>query len=306
MPDLAVGHIQQVGGRPRCLFHRLMLAEYFLMRRYSANPRTWRQMKACSCRPYPDLIWRFDDGGMRHTVAGRPAPIATRDGTAMIASLVPEATGAELFADDAESAMHPAEAALVITAGAERRREFAAARRCARRALAALGAPAVAVLPDADGAPVWPAGVVGSLTHCPGYRAAAAGRSETFRGLGIDAEPHIPLPLAVDDLILRAEERARLRTLNAARPHVRWDRLVFSAKEAVYKAWFPLTRRWLGFEDVSITVRLDGGFHADLDPQQPPVDRTLPERIPGRWLVGRGFVLAAAWIAQPNAPVGLR
>ena len=243
---------------------------------------------------------------MRQTAAERPAPIVTQDDTAMIASLVPEAAGAEMYVDVPESAMHPAEAALVITAGAQRRREFATARQCARIALAALGTPAVAVLPDADGAPVWPAGVVGSLTHCPGYRAAAVGRSETFRGLGIDAEPHVPLPRAVDDLVLRAEERARLRPLCAARPDVHWDRLVFSAKEAVYKAWFPVTRRWLGFEDVSIAVWPDGRLEADLDPAQQPVDRTVPARIAGRWLVGRGFVLAAAWIAQPSASVGSR
>jgi enterobactin synthetase component D / holo-[acyl-carrier protein] synthase len=263
-------------------------------------------MKACSCRPYPDLIWRFDDDGMRQTVADRPAPIATQDGTPMIASLVPEAVGAEHYGDVAEAAMHPAEAALVITAGAERRREFATTRQCARQALEALGVPTVAVLLDADGAPVWPDGVVGSLTHCPGYRAAAVGRSEAFRGLGIDAEPHMLLPPAVDDLVLRAEERARLRTLSAARPDVHGDRLVFSAKEAVYKAWFPVTRHWLGFEDVSITVRPDGGFEASLDPLLPPVGRTVPARIAGRWLVGRGFVLAAAWIAQASASVGSR
>ncbi len=220
----------------------------------------------------------------------------------MIASLVPEAAGAELYADAPESTMHPAEAALVITAGTQRRREFVTARQCARMALDALGAPAVAVLPDTDGAPVWPDGVVGSLTHCPGYRAAAVARSETLRGLGIDAEPHVPLPRAVDDLVLRAEEQARLRPLSAAHPDVHWDRLVFSAKEAVYKAWFPVTRRWLGFEDVSITVGPDGRFEADLDPSQQPVGRT----VPGRWLVGRGFVLAAAWIAQPSASVGSR
>jgi 4'-phosphopantetheinyl transferase EntD len=240
---------------------------------------------------------------MRETVAGRPAPIAAHEGPAMIASLVPEAAGAEHYADVPDATMHPAEAALVTTAGPERRREFATVRQCARRALAALGAPTVPVLPDADGVPVWPVGVVGSLTHCPGYRAAAVGRTERFRGLGIDAEPHIPLPPAVDDLVLRVEERARLRTLSAACPDVHWDRLVFSAKEAVYKAWYPLTRCWLGFADVSITVRPDG-FQADLDPSQPPVGRSVPARLPGRWLVARGF--AAAWIAQADPPVRSR
>ena len=267
---------------------------------YRRKARTWRRMKARSRRPYPGLIWRFDDDGMRQSVDQRPAPNVAQDGPAMIASLLPEAAAAELYADVPEATMHPAEAAFVTTAGPERRREFATVRECARRALAALGAPTVAVRSDADGVPVWPVGVVGSLTHCPGYRAAAVGRSETFRGLGIDAEPNVALPPAVDGLVLCAEEQARLRLLTEARPDVHGDRLLFCAKEAVYKAWFPLTRRWLGFADVSITARPDGGFQADLDPSQPPVGRSVPARLTGRWLVGRGFVLAAAWIAAPD------
>src|SRR5918992_849287 len=83
-------------------------------------------------------------------------------------------------------------------------------------------------------APRWPAGVVGSMTHCVGYRAAAVARSDELCGIGIDAEPHAALPGAVLDLVLRDEERERLRALADSSPDLHWDRVVFCAKEAVY------------------------------------------------------------------------
>jgi 4'-phosphopantetheinyl transferase EntD len=204
----------------------------------------------------------------------------------LIATLVPATASAETFSDVPESTMFSDEAAAVAGAGAERRREFGTVRWCARKALRQLGVPAVPILPDGDRAPRWPVGVVGSLTHCAGYRAAVVARSGELRGVGIDAEPHAALPADVLDLVLRADERARLLTLAEADPDRHWDRIVFCAKEAVYKAWFPLTGRWLDFEDVSVTVNLDGTFGARLL-------GTVPRDLDGRWKVDRGLILAA-------------
>jgi 4'-phosphopantetheinyl transferase EntD len=201
----------------------------------------------------------------------------------MIETLVPTSACAEMFCDAPESAMFSIEAAAVAGAVAERRREFGTVRYCARKALLQIGVPAVPILPDVERAPRWPAGVVGSMTHCAGYRAAAVARSEELRGVGIDAEPHAALPAAALDLVLRDEERARLPALQDADPDLHWDRILFCAKEAVYKAWFPLTRRWLDFQDVSTTVNLDGTFHARVD----------VDGFDGRWAVGRGLVVAA-------------
>jgi 4'-phosphopantetheinyl transferase EntD len=205
----------------------------------------------------------------------------------MIATLVPASASEEMFSDAPESTMFSDEAAAVAGAGAERRREFGTVRYCARKALGQLGVPAVPILPDGDRAPRWPLGVVGSMTHCAGYRAAVVARSGELSGVGIDAEPHAALPPDVLELVLSDEERSRLRTLADAHPALHWDRIAFCAKEAIYKAWFPLTRRWLDFEDVSITLRLDGTFRgrlrgADLD------------ELEGRWKVDRGLILAAS------------
>jgi len=207
----------------------------------------------------------------------------------MIGTLVPASACAEMFSDAPESTMFSIEAAAVAGAVAERRREFGTVRHCARKALRQIGVPAVPILPDADGAPRWPAGVVGSMTHCEGYRGAAVARSGAVRSLGIDAEPHAPLPGEVLDLVLRDEERGR----HGAHPGLHWDRIAFCAKEAVYKAWFPLTRRWLGFEHATVEFDVASGvFSARV---------RAGDAVPGftgRWLIRDGLLLTAIAVAR--------
>jgi 4'-phosphopantetheinyl transferase EntD len=164
---------------------------------------------------------------------------------------------AEEFGDRADAVLFPDEAAVVAKAVEKRRREFATARSLAREALAGLGMAPVSLPPGERGAPRWPPGVVGSITHCAGYRAAAAAKAGQVRAIGIDAEPDEPLPNGVLDRISLPGERAMLRDL--ALPGPRWDLLLFSAKESVYKAWFPLTGRWLGFEDAELTIHPSTG-----------------------------------------------
>jgi 4'-phosphopantetheinyl transferase EntD len=226
----------------------------------------------------------------------------------MIETLVPGAACAEMFLDVPESTMFSIEAAAVADAVTERRREYGTARYCARKALQQIGVPAAPILPDVDGAPRWPAGVVGSMTHCPGYRAAAVARSSEVRGIGIDAEPHAAVPPEALDLIGREEERARLLALDGAHPGLHWDRVLFCAKEAVYKAWFPLTRRWLDFADVSTTLHPDGTFWARLCVRGWGVPGLDLDVLGGRWMVGRGLVVAATSVgpspvARASAPV---
>jgi 4'-phosphopantetheinyl transferase EntD len=222
----------------------------------------------------------------------------------MIETLVPASACAEMFSDVPESTMFSNEAAAVANAVGERRREFGTVRYCARKALLQIGVPSVPVLPDVAGAPRWPVGVVGSMTHCPGYRAAVVARSDQVCGLGIDAEPHAAVPNAALELILRDEERARLRALADGHPDLHWDRIVFCAKEAVYKTWFPLTRRWLDFADVSTTVYPDGTFSARLCVPGSRVAGVDLDGFGGRWLVGRGLVVAATSVSRyPDAQV---
>ncbi|WP_442811678.1 4'-phosphopantetheinyl transferase family protein [Streptomyces sp. NBC_01288] len=117
-----------------------------------------------------------------------------------------------------------------------RRREFAAVRACARRALASLSAPSAAILPDERGAPVWPYGFTDSLTHCAGYRTAAVAGVTDLMSMGIDAEPHAPLPQGVLPHIASHTERRHFATLSSISTHCHWGRLLFCAKESLYKA----------------------------------------------------------------------
>jgi 4'-phosphopantetheinyl transferase EntD len=219
------------------------------------------------------------------------------DGT-MIHAIAPEAASAEMHADAAEPTMCRSEEACVAGAVAERRSEFAAVRCCAHDALRRIGVTGVPILRDPDRVPRWPAGVIGSMTHCEGYRAAAVARSDELGGIGIDAEPHGPLPAETLELVLRDEERAAQGTLADTEPIPHWDRIAFCAKEAVFKAWFPLTRRWLGFHDVSTAVVTDGTFAARLLVRGVGVGDPELEGFTGRWVVDRGLVVAATSIPR--------
>ncbi|OBI05966.1 4'-phosphopantetheinyl transferase [Mycobacterium sp. E2462] len=223
-------------------------------------------------------------------------------GETLLASVLPEPTPdgpayAELYSDPPDLVPLPEEEPLIAKSVAKRRNEFITVRHCARLALAELGLPPVPILKGDKGEPCWPDGVVGSLTHCTGFRGAVVGRSSAVRSLGIDAEPHDELPNGVLGAISLPEERAEIPRALPATLH--WDRILFCAKEATYKAWFPLTKRWLGFEDAHITFEADGpeavtgGFVSRIliDPAAlsgPPLTA-----LRGRWSVERGLVLTA-------------
>ena len=158
----------------------------------------------------------------------------------MIGTLLPApVSAAEAFEDPPGLTLLGLEREAVRTAAPKRLAEFTTARWCARRALAGLGMPPVPIPRGRRGAPVWPPGIVGSMTHHDGYRAAAVARQADARSLGIDAEPHLPLPDGVLELIALPTELRRIAELSGRHPLVHWDRLLFSMKESVYKAWFP-------------------------------------------------------------------
>ncbi|MEO3757432.1 4'-phosphopantetheinyl transferase [Mycobacterium sp. B14F4] len=207
----------------------------------------------------------------------------------------PSLAAAELYSDPPELMPLPEEEPLISRSVAKRRNEFITVRYCARQALGELGVGPVPILKGEKGEPCWPEGVVGSLTHCEGYRGAVVGRQADVRSVGIDAEPHGVLPTGVLDAISLPAERAELRELPGG---LHWDRVLFCAKEATYKAWYPLTRRWLGFEDAHIVFDVDdsgtsGGFVSRIliDPVAqigPPL-----ETLAGRWSVRDGIALTA-------------
>lgn len=184
----------------------------------------------------------------------------------------------------------PEEEPLIARSVDKRRNEFITARYCARLALEELGQPPVPILKGEKGEPTWPGGIVGSLTHCSGFRGAVVGHSSDVRSVGIDAEPHDVLPDGVLKAVSLPGERSELGALPQDR---HWDRILFCAKEATYKAWFPLTKRWLGFEDAHITFDADGGFVSRILIDPTALSGPALTELRGRWSVAGGLVLTA-------------
>ena len=195
--------------------------------------------------------------------------------------------------EDFTAGLHAAERAAIEAASTGRRREFAGGRECARRALRVLGLDDVSLPVGANGAPVWPDGVVGSITHKGSYRAAAVAHSRDLAGLGIDAEIDARLPEGVLETIASGRELDEVERLLVERPGTHWDRLLFSAKEATVKAVCSSGRRAAGIREV--VVRFDpvaGSFVATL-PSNPETEGTgFPAW--GRWSRHPGLLLAAA------------
>ncbi|MGO2111275.1 MAG: 4'-phosphopantetheinyl transferase family protein [Pseudoclavibacter sp.] len=239
-------------------------------------------------------------------------------------ALLPPSVEVEQWSRDVEpsEALLAPESRHVEGAVASRRAEFATVRACARLAMGRLGVPDAAgtpIVPGRDRAPAWPPGVVGAITHCEGVRAAAVAREGTVASLGIDAEPAEPLSGDVLDLVATRRERAELRGLARERPDVPWARVLFSAKESVFKAWYPLTRAWLGFDECEVDFGVDaastgnagsragvrsavsGTFDAFPLMRGLAPDGRVLGRFRGRWAIDAGAVLTAVVVPAAGA-----
>ncbi|TNH28519.1 4'-phosphopantetheinyl transferase superfamily protein [Micromonospora orduensis] len=209
--------------------------------------------------------------------------------------LPPSVAVAVATADDWAGELLAAEqAGLSEQAVQARRRDFTAGRVCARRAMAVLGLPPTAVPAAADRAPVWPAGVVGSITHTTGYCAAAAARSTDIRSVGMDAEQHREINEGVRRLVLLPEEEEACAQLPAG---TSWPVVFFSAKETVYKVWYPIVGSWLDFHDARLEVDPDAGtFTARIAPARVDAADVVdpPATISGRFVVADGLARTAA------------
>jgi 4'-phosphopantetheinyl transferase EntD len=210
----------------------------------------------------------------------------------VIEDLLPaEVVSADVLGDDPDARLLPEEEPEVAKAVEKRVREFTIARSCARRALGKLGLPETPILRGAKRQPLWPDGIVGSITHTRGYYAAAVARADEVLTVGIDAETHAELPDGVLGVVTLPEERDMLSRLPSG---TFWGRVLFSAKESVYKAWFPLTEKWLGFNDARIVLQPDENTFSVSLLVEPPLVRGVPlTGFEGRYLVRDGLVATA-------------
>lgn len=135
--------------------------------------------------------------------------------------------------------------------------------------MAQIGFPVAEIPMAQDRSPVWPDGLVGSITHCAGICLAVVAQTQTARSIGIDIEPETALPPDLEDIVCTSAEREWLNTQPADQRGL-WAICVFSAKESAYKASYPVTRKLIGFSEMAVAFRGDGtGFVAQtagLDP----------------------------------------
>ena len=214
------------------------------------------------------------------------------------ASLLPtEARGVAIHASAPVPPLLDAEIPLVARAIPKRRNEFARGRAAARTALEALGVAAGPILVGAHREPVWPAGIVGSITHCAALAWAAVARVGQVQALGIDVEPAVALPGDIRERVLSSAEGDALAAVAGT------DTVGFGAKECIHKAIHPATGVWLDFHDVRLDPvpgesRLQArGTRPDLPG---PVSEML-ERLVIRWAVSNGLVYTSAWAPPVTA-----
>lgn len=158
--------------------------------------------------------------------------------------------------DAAVAELTSREAETLLRAVDKRRREFATGRRLARRALAQVGVHGFDLLNGDDRAPIWPPDIAGSITHCDTRAVVAVARRSEVGTFGVDIEHRAGLPQRLWRMTMLPEEVAFLDAQPAAERE-RWALYLFSAKEALYKAQYPVSRTYMGFEALRVDLAPD-------------------------------------------------
>jgi len=149
----------------------------------------------------------------------------------------------------------PEEEVLVCRSVLKRRQDFIAGRIAARKALDYLGCPRTPLLVGANRVPLWPSGYTGSISHTDSFCGVAVGNTNVVKSIGLDAECIQTIDHDCWPQLFTSEELEWIYS----RPTQQWDThatLIFSAKECFYKCQYMLSRKWVDFHDVTITINL--------------------------------------------------
>jgi 4'-phosphopantetheinyl transferase EntD len=199
--------------------------------------------------------------------------------------------------NDVQSAeLFSSEMASLPSDNADRLATFRAGRACARSALARLGLPPLAIPRELSGAPRWPSGVRGSISHTQDIAAAIVVRSSGDAWPGLDLEADDPLDdLDVVRVICRDDELASVSDLS----QLDYGKLLFVVKEAAYKSFWPLEQRFLEFQSVRVSIdRAAATFSAEI---LDDADRSTAGShvITGRYAEVEGLYAALAYAVAP-------
>jgi 4'-phosphopantetheinyl transferase EntD len=228
---------------------------------------------------------------------GMPTIEPASDDTAALDALFPSSMRTVLSRQvPATAELLPAEQQAATHFVAARLDEFRHGRDCARRALRRLGIRPVAIPVGTHREPIWPDGVTGSISHAGTAAAAAVARRCDALSLGLDLEPDLPLDADLVTRICRPSEIEReLATCNQSGQVAR---LLFSAKEAAYKALWPVIREFLEFHDLEVSIDHERARFAVLS-RTPRCPANLAQRLEGRF--GRAHGLLATGVILPAA-----
>lgn len=186
---------------------------------------------------------------------------------------------------------------LVEGAVAKRQREFRAGRNLAHRLLRQRHSGDCTLLRCPNGAPCWPASIVGSLSHCDDLALCAVADCADTAMLGLDVECGAPLEANLLNYIMNEGDRQYARQHHLE--NGAWGKRVFSAKEAAYKALFPRHQVVLEFTDLSIrpidNIEASSGRFRVTPNGASAQLKKLCSRLEGRWLTERDHVFTMVW-----------
>lgn len=224
-----------------------------------------------------------------------PAQLSPRLGNLFPAGVV----AVELLSEAPRTVLTEVELSSISHCADKRIDDFTRGRACAHRGLSELGIQDFSVLAGDKREPLWPPEIVGSITHTTGFAGAVVARRSDVEALGIDCEIIASVNEELWERICTPTERARLKRLPQAQAQ-RQAALIFAAKEAFYKCQFPMSREWVGFEDVSIEVS-EEGFRIRPEVRLPVAEPWVTALV-GRyeyrepWVVTGVGALICAWV----------
>ena len=195
--------------------------------------------------------------------------------------------------------LSPAERTYLENVSQNRKREFIAGRFCAHEAMMLASMPPENIHIGGKGEPIWPSNIVGSITHSHGYAAAAVARKSDIISVGLDAEIDEPLSSKALQRISNHQEEEWAKTVGGALVQ-HPGKVLFSAKEATYKAWYPITHEWLGFKEAHIN------FHDQGNSFTVQIQKNGPIReMHGKYAIRKDVILTAIEVPSPKSEAQL-
>jgi 4'-phosphopantetheinyl transferase EntD len=188
------------------------------------------------------------------------------------------------------------EKAFVERAVPQRVKQFSTGRFCAKQALQALGITNVEILQGDGKEPVWPANIVGSISHSKSMAGAVVAAADKLVSIGMDIETIGGVRPDMWDMLYLPSEQAYLANYTGDALALQTT-ILFSGKEAFYKFQYPLTKTFLDFTDVEITF-INGQFQLSVI-MDFPGKALLPPSNQIHYTLADNQIITLCYLEQP-------